>query len=643
MRRVKYLLSEYPVVREVLLPALSLLFGLQLVRLFIPAMTWVLGDRFEINAVGLGIIAVAGFGLSLAVIPLRRFLCGYKALIFTAGGLSIVRLLAQINWGEPLINLLLATAGAALLGMFLAVYLDSARLKGYKTLSYLALGLLLGWTMDVSLNGLFGSYDYIFQSGVVPITIALLLALIQWLMLAVHNPITAEPPATAKTFPWQAIGFFLFLEFIIFGNIARLAALTDWTLPAAFGVVLAGQLAGLFAAAWLLSSKYRGSGSFNSIIGLLLLGSVILINSTDSAPLIGLILILGQVSVALLLTAIISGIGNHNPKRSYKSATLDNSVGMIIFVVLVLTYYAVYQISLPYPNTLLEVIAAVLLALFAITALRHSPARLEVKARFCLTPLLALVLLLAPVAGFIGWQDVEATRSDGGAVIIMTYNLHNGFNTEGRLDMEALAEVIEEQDPDIIALQEISRGWLISGGVDMLSWLSQRLEMPYVSNPTADDLWGNAILSKYPIINYSNYTLPPDDLVLERGFTVVAIDLGNSDLQVIATHFHHIEEDSAIRQQQAPIILAYANNAAATVILGDLNARPNSPEMEMFEQAGLRDTLSDQPQAFTYHTADLYERIDYIWLSADLVLLESYVPFSQASDHLAVVAVISPA
>jgi endonuclease/exonuclease/phosphatase family metal-dependent hydrolase len=643
MRRVKYLLSEYPVVREVLLPALSLLFGLQLVRLFIPAMTWVLGDRFEINAVGLGIIAVAGFGLSLAVIPLRRFLCGYKALIFTAGGLSIVRLLAQINWGEPLINLLLATAGAALLGMFLAVYLDSARLKGCKTLSYLALGLLLGWTMDVSLNGLFGSYDYIFQSGAIPITIALLLALIQWLMLAVHNPITAEPPATAKTFPWQAIGFFLFLEFIIFGNIARLAALTDWTLPAAFGVVLAGQLAGLFAAAWLLSSKYRGSGSFNSIIGLLLLGSVILINSTDSAPLIGLILILGQVSVALLLTAIISGIGNHNPKRSYKSATLDNSVGMIIFVILVLTYYAVYQISLPYPNTLLEVIAAVLLALFATTALRHSPARLKVKARFCLTPLLALVLLLAPVAGFIGWQDVEATRSDGGAVIIMTYNLHNGFNTEGRLDMEALAEVIEEQDPDIIALQEISRGWLISGGVDMLSWLSQRLEMPYVSNPTADDLWGNAILSKYPIINYSNYTLPPDDLVLERGFTAVTIDLGNSDLQVIATHFHHIEEDSAIRQQQAPIILAYANNAAATVILGDLNARPNSPEMEMFEQAGLRDTLSDQPQAFTYHTADLYERIDYIWLSADLVLLESYVPFSQASDHLAVVAVISPA
>jgi endonuclease/exonuclease/phosphatase family metal-dependent hydrolase len=636
------LLSEYPVVREVLLPALSLLFGLQLVRLFIPAMTGVLGDRFEINAVGLGIIAVAGFGLSLAVIPLRRFLCGYKALIFTAGGLSIVRLLAQINWGEPLINLLLATAGAALLGMFLAVYLDSARLKGCKTLSYLALGLLLGWTMDVSLNGLFGSYDYIFQSGVIPITIALLLALIQWLMLAVHNPITAEPPATAKTFPWQAIGFFLFLEFIIFGNIARLAALTDWTLPAAFGVVLAGQLAGLFAAAWLLNSKYRGSGSFNSIIGLLLLGSVILINSTDSAPLIGLILILGQVSVALLLTAIISGIGNHNPKRSYKSATLDNSVGMIIFVILVLTYYAVYQISLPYPNTLLEVIAAVLLALFAITALRHSPARLKVKARFCLTPLLALVLLLAPVAGFIGWQDVEATRSDSGAVIIMTYNLHNGFNTEGRLDMEALAEVIEEQDPDIIALQEISRGWLISGGVDMLSWLSQRLEMPYVSNPTADDLWGNAILSKYPIINYSNYTLPPDDLVLERGFTAVTIDLGNSDLQVIATHFHHIEEDSAIRQQQAPIILAYANNAAATVILGDLNARPNSPEMEMFEQAGLRDTLSDQPQAFTYHTADLYERIDYIWLSADLVLLESYVPFSQASDHLAVVAVISP-
>lgn len=80
----------------------------------------------------------------------------------------------------------------------------------------------------------------------------------------------------------------------------------------------------------------------------------------------------------------------------------------------------------------------------------------------------------------------------------MTYNLHNGFNTDGNLDMEALARVIEENHPDIVALQEISKGWLITGRLDMLTWLSQRLSMPYVSGPTADPLWGNAILSPIP-------------------------------------------------------------------------------------------------------------------------------------------------
>jgi endonuclease/exonuclease/phosphatase family metal-dependent hydrolase len=236
---------------------------------------------------------------------------------------------------------------------------------------------------------------------------------------------------------------------------------------------------------------------------------------------------------------------------------------------------------------------------------------------------------------------VEASNASNDTINVMTYNLHNGFNTKGELDLEALAVVIEENKADIVALQEVSRGWLISGGIDMLSWLSQRLDMPYVSGPTAGALWGNAILSKYTITEYANYALPPDDLCIERGFTVAIIDTGGTNLQIIATHLHHVEKDSDIRQTQVPVILNYWNNAQNTIVLGDFNAQQGASEMEMFYQAGLLDTLVDQPEALTFNSADLYQRIDYIWLSPDIQLVESYIPFSRASDHLAVVAVIN--
>ncbi|GAI23130.1 unnamed protein product, partial [marine sediment metagenome] len=203
----------------------------------------------------------------------------------------------------------------------------------------------------------------------------------------------------------------------------------------------------------------------------------------------------------------------------------------------------------------------------------------------------------------------------------MTYNLHNGFNTDGYLGMEALARVIEDNHPDIIALQEISRGWVVSGRLDMLTWLSQRLNMPYVSGPTADPLWGNAILSRYPIVEYNNYDLPPRDLFLRRGFTSAVVDLGGGNsLQVIATHFHHVGEDSAIRQLQSPVIVDFWDGAACTVILGDLNAEPDDPEMEMLRQVGLVDTLAEMepPPVYTFHSVNLYQRIDYIWVSPDL-------------------------
>jgi endonuclease/exonuclease/phosphatase family metal-dependent hydrolase len=314
---------------------------------------------------------------------------------------------------------------------------------------------------------------------------------------------------------------------------------------------------------------------------------------------------------------------------------------MILFAILLLGYYAVYQITLPYSNSVLEIIAAAILAIAAIVFSIKPYKPIQLNKNSWLVPGLAALLMILPLVNILSWHEKGMVQGTGFPVRVMTYNLHNGFNTDGDLDIEALAKIIEENNPDIVALQEVSRGWVISGSVDMLTWLSNRLDMPYVSGPTADQLWGNAILSRYTIVNSDNYDLSPRDSFILRGFTATVFEIGQGiQLQVIATHFHHLEEGSDIRQVQSQEIVSFWNQNDLTVIMGDFNAEYDTPEIESLIKAGLVDTITgeDSSTIYTFHSAQLHERIDYIWISPDLNVADSFVPFSKASDHLPVVA-----
>jgi endonuclease/exonuclease/phosphatase family metal-dependent hydrolase len=227
----------------------------------------------------------------------------------------------------------------------------------------------------------------------------------------------------------------------------------------------------------------------------------------------------------------------------------------------------------------------------------------------------------------------------------MTYDLHSGFNTKGKLNIEEIARVIENNRPDIVALQEVSRGWVVNGGVDMLEWLSKRLNMPYVFEPTADPFWGNAILSRYPILAYSKEDLTPPNLLVHHGFVTALIDIGNGEnLKVITTDLQDVTEDVEIRQSQSRTITNFLKSMddKRIVIMGDMNAQPNGPEILMFRQANLTDVGERIKPHLTYTFAsdNPNKRIDYIWISPDLQAQDVSVPLSTASDHLPVVAVI---
>jgi len=446
----------------------------------------------------------------------------------------------------------------------------------------------------------------------------------------------------SKSWTWLAIGPFLFLQLLVLQNIPLVATLTGWPLPIAFGSVLLAQLAGLAIATWLLSNMQGTLWPWALGFGIGLV-AILALFYQEAAALTALLLLIGQVLISALIVIILIGVGAGTQTTGRSRIATANGVGFVLILVFLLAYYAVYDLSLPYTNTIIPPIAAFIVAICALGAPLAASREIEVDPKAWAVPVLALLLLVSPLVGAITWRVPEAVPGEGLPIRIMTYNLHNGFNTNGHLDMEALAQVIEESDPDIVALQEISRGWVISGRLDMLMWLSQRLRMPYIFGPTADPIWGNAILSRYPIAGYTQHELPPRDIRLLRGFTAVQVDVGNgTQLQLIATHFHDPEGATDIRQLQSQAILDFWDGAGLTVLLGDLNAKPDDREMEMLRQAGLVDAAAavEGTPALTFSSAGLYQRIDYIWVSPDLKVSDVQVPMSTASDHLGVVAVI---
>jgi endonuclease/exonuclease/phosphatase family metal-dependent hydrolase len=224
---------------------------------------------------------------------------------------------------------------------------------------------------------------------------------------------------------------------------------------------------------------------------------------------------------------------------------------------------------------------------------------------------------------------------------VMTFNVHSAFNRAGRLDPEAIARVIAARRPEVVALQEVSRGWLIDGSLDLVDWLARRLGMQVIFQGTADPIWGNAILSRTGFLDHGSAPLPVANTLLPRGLLWASVDLGMEEpVLVIATHLHHIAEEPGPRLAQIPVLLDFWGGRGHTVLMGDLNSEPTWPEMELILDAGMVDawTEAGQGPGLTWPADDPFQRIDWIWLSSDLQAEAAETVETTVSDHRPVTA-----
>ena len=626
---------------------ITLLFavGIEMLRLFMSSLLFYLREAREVSTVGVGGVAFLCFLMVFLAPVVARGMGPGGVLQLSAAGLWAARIIIQFV-DVAVVDFALSIAGAVL--FLWAIPASASLVAGGRRIDggTWLLGLLGGVALDTAIKGGFGTVDLSWQNNVGADVIAVLLAVGlagSAKIISMHSRgQEAQPPGYRGSLLLLAIGPFLFLEMLYFQNIGQQTALIGWDQPGVLALIVASNLVGLALASIVMGLRRPLTLTLVPAATILLIVGLL---AEQSGALAAAIMPIGHLLLVLMLSSLASRNGPELQGRRFTSVTLFSGVGMLIFLGAVFLYYAAYDISVGLPQRAI-ILGAVLLIGVTVWVGTWARSVERPRAPFIWAGRLAALLMLSPLILTITWTEPEFEAGDGLPVRVMAYNIHQGFGTEGGFELEEIARVIEAESPGIVALQEVSRGWLVDGSVDILTWLSQRLDMDYAWGPAADSVWGNAVLSRYPIVFSENHEMPNNDaLSLDRGFLWVEIDIGDEEpLRIITTHFHAGRDEGEHRIPQSEAIVERWAGSSRTVFLGDLNGRPGDPEITMLEKAGLLDSFIDSGatgEGFTSSSDEPHQRIDYVWTSPDLESAEYSSTRSQASDHFPVAVTIN--
>ena len=195
---------------------------------------------------------------------------------------------------------------------------------------------------------------------------------------------------------------------------------------------------------------------------------------------------------------------------------------------------------------------------------------------------------------------------------VMTYNIHHGAGVDGEVDIQRIADVILEADPDLVSLQEVDRFVERTARADQAQQLEELTGMfmafGFAINYQGGD-FGNVILSKYPFQQLALHPLPGDpgeDRTLMEATILVP---GVSDPVVfLATHLDTFRKP---RTDSVPLILNVVPDSTESlyILAGDLNDAPGTPVMDALNHRLISAAPSN---LFTFPSYNPDRQIDHI-------------------------------
>jgi len=611
----------------------------------------VLDRAFAVSTVavaGAALVTFLGAGLLAALALLgtgRRgpgTASGRTALVAVVA-LGAARLVTQVVHDEARFAAGLVTASLAVAALVLATTLVAGRAGGGRQA---ALGLTLGTGLSAGLQLALGTWDPLWRGGVLGSVVAVVLVLLAVALawVARRETATGRPRRT-----W-VLGPALALVVMVLGNPAFAAAQSHLPLMAAgTATVLASALT-----AWLLLVPRIMARPVRWAAAVLLPVATAVAFLTTGVPALVAVLV-AEAAAGVVLTVALK-TRRPAPPGIPRTALATGGVGLGLVVVLLL-YLLDYDVPLGVDNAWVVVLAAALLATGGLRwrtpaepAEAAAPAPGEAGPREPAPPLranaLRFLVLPSVVLLLVGWVSATlaapppAADADPDTFVVLDWNLHYGVAAHTAVDLEQIARTIEAQGPDVVALQEVSRGWVLGGGADMLTWLGHRLGMHVAFAPAADQQFGNALLSRTELTDVEVVALPYGAGPQARSALTARVDgPGGQPVRVTSVHLQHRDDNVDTRLDQLAALEAALPDDGPSVLAGDLNAEPGSAELDALDDAGwvsAMDTAGAE-DVLTHPSNEPTVRIDWVLGRGGVTFAEARVLADDSSDHLALV------
>ena len=300
-----------------------------------------------------------------------------------------------------------------------------------------------------------------------------------------------------------------------------------------------------------------------------------------------------------------------------------------------------------------------------------------------ITILLILIFSLACVT-----TDVSETKPFQDNIRIMTFNAHHCAPESATFatikDVQNIASFINKNKIDISGLNEMDNEFGTkdssrSSFVNQPKTIAELTQSYYIFGSTLSttggkwventkyiesgkwDLgiefqenkgnYGNAIVSKFQIINMKNYGLPKLEGKEKRAYLYGEIAVNNIiPFSIFITHLSDDSHQDRIQQIKSILNIVKKQTTFERIILmGDLNydserSKEKENIIQDIKDIGLKDTAELFPEKLslkTYPANSPQQRLDYIFVSPDIKVSDYQVIDTGLSDHRAVIISIS--
>jgi endonuclease/exonuclease/phosphatase family metal-dependent hydrolase len=621
--------SGHPNPARLLIPgALLTAVLLQVLRVWLPSLPFVLGREVAVSGLVLSGAAIACLLPVLLVAAPGRVRTG-RVVAGTAIVLVGCRLALQLangGWAQLTLATMGAVAGVAALAAW-ATMVDGHLGR---------LAVLIGLVAESLVHLSASTFDLAWRQTpwAAALTVLLATATLMAVSAVAGDTDHSRTETTGPAWPWLATGPLVVLVTMVSASPGRASVATGWS-PGAVAATLAG--AHVVAVGLALAGPRWGPMRCGPLGA-----ALVLLGTAGALRPAGVLTVVSQSALAIGAALTVAALAHAAGQASRGRVAVAGVAGWLLAVLLITGYDAWHELPTRLDVRYLLVAAAALLGSLALIATRShdsSASRLLPRPPPSLAAATVLgVALVVGVAAAITGPDSLERREAAAAdeITVALLNVQLGYDHRGRFAPIEQADALAGLDADLVVLTEVDRGLPQAGGRDVHRLLGERLGLAATFAPASDWLHGHAVLTDLPVTEVQRHRLPRGPGARDAGLLSVVVQIeGNRSLAVLATRLHPVEQHADVRRRQARAIAAEIARQRArgleVVLLGDLQAEPQTPEIEPLESLL---TATIPVGRATWPAPQPRRQLDHVLVSGGLEVADWTVEPVGVSDHL---------